>query len=61
MSRRYNRARVKTVAVYIYSFYFEILLVQLMIYPFNSHRYPYEAIHVITANGYVLLLERIPR
>jgi hypothetical protein len=24
-------------------------------------RYPYEAIHVITSDGYVLLLERIPR
>lgn len=24
-------------------------------------RYPYEAIHVITSDGYVLLLERLPR
>lgn len=26
-----------------------------------SFRYPYEAIHVVTDDGYVLLLERIPR
>lgn len=28
---------------------------------YNILRYPYEAIHVITSDGYVILLERIPR
>lgn len=34
-------------------------LLHLFFFPYD--RYPYEAIHVITADGYVLLLERIPR
>lgn len=28
---------------------------------YNVFRYPYEAIHVVTSDGYVILLERIPR
>lgn len=31
------------------------------LFPSYPHRYPYEAIHVVTSDGYVLLLERIPR
>ena len=27
----------------------------------DFYRYPYEAIRVVTSDGYVLLLERIPR
>ena len=42
-------------------FCLEILLVCFMIYHSIYGRYPYEAIRVITADGYILLLERIPR
>lgn len=42
------------------------LFLELSIFCTDSYslpflRYPYEAIHVITSDGYVLLLERIPR
>lgn len=65
MSGCHNRAWVKLIEyppLHIF-FLFSLLSmsVHFMIHPSNSDRYPYEAIHVITADGYVLLLERIPR
>jgi hypothetical protein len=63
MSGCHNRAWVKFILqppLHLFCL-FRLLIVHFMIYPPTSDRYPYEAIKVITADGYVLLLERIPR
>lgn len=44
-----------------HSFCCAIYLLQVVSYFSICIRYPYEAIRVITSDGYVLLVERIPR
>lgn len=53
--------RHDTVIVISYCCIFLFICLQGVSLLYLLARYPYEAIRVVTADGYVLLLERIPR